>query len=264
MKKLKQKLDNNEVLLGTFLSLGDAITTEIVANAGFDWVIIDLEHGLGTESGVTQQLQALSTSEVAAIVRVEGHQRQRIHRVLDLGADGIMCPRIETPSEASLAVRAMQYPPGGIRGVAKMVRATAYGEAFDTYRRDAPNDLLGVIQIETIQALDHLEAIAAIKGVDVLFIGPSDLSMALGIYGQLDHPLFVDAVSNIIKAAKIANKHVGILLMTPDDLGKYYDLGIRLFACGTDALFLSRGAKQVAVELRQNFSSAQLSPTSKA
>lgn len=252
MKKLKQRLDNNEVLIGTFLSLGDAITTEIVANAGFDWVMIDLEHGLGTESGVAQQLQALNASTVAGIVRVEGYQRQRINRVLDLGADGIMCPRIETAQEAALAVSAMQYPPDGIRGVAKMVRATNYGENFDAYRRDAPQDLLGIIQIETLQALDHLAEIANTSGVDVLFIGPSDLSMALGIFGQLDHPLFVNAVDAIVSAAKKAKKQVGILLMQPEDLGKYYDLGIRFFACGTDALFLSRGAKQVAAELRKS------------
>lgn len=252
MKKLKQQLDNGEVLMGTFLSLGHPITTEIIAGAGFDWVIIDLEHGLGSESGVSQQLQALKSTNVAAIVRVEGYQRQRIHRVLDLGADGIMCPRIDNGNEAALAVRAMQYPPEGIRGVAKMVRATNYGEDFDNYQKDAPHDLLGVIQIETLSALDHLDEIAATKGVDVLFIGPSDLSMALGIFGQMDHPLFVKAVDSIIRAAKKANKHVGILLMRPEDLGKFYDLGVRFFACGTDALFLSKGAKQMARDMRKS------------
>lgn len=253
MKKLKQQLDNGEVLMGTFLSLGHPITTEIVAGAGFDWVIIDLEHGLGSESGVSQQLQALKSTNVAAIVRVEGYQRQRIHRVLDLGADGIMCPRIDNGNEAALAVKAMQYPPEGIRGVAKMVRATNYGEDFDNYQKDAPHDLLGVIQIETLAALDHLDEIAATKGVDVLFIGPSDLSMALGIFGQMDHPLFVKAVDSIICAAKKANKHVGILLMRPEDLSKFYDLGVRFFACGTDALFLSKGAKQMARDMRKSY-----------
>lgn len=249
MKGLKQRLNKGEILIGTFLSLGNAITAEIVANAGFDWVIIDLEHGIGTEADVVNQLLGMKNTNVSAIIRVESFQRQRIHRVLDMGADGIMCPRIETAGEAELAVKAMQYPPAGIRGVAKMIRATRYGEDFSRYSEMAPGELLGVIQIETLEALEHLDAIAAINGVDVLFIGPSDLSMALGIFGQTDHPQFMQAVDRVVKAAARAGKHVGILLSNPDDLKKYNDLGIRFFACGTDASFLSNGAKQTAAAL---------------
>lgn len=249
MKGLKQRLNKGETLIGTFLSLGNAVTTEIVAYAGFDWVLIDLEHGVGTEGDVAGQLLGLKDTNVTSIVRVEGYQRQRIHRVLDLGAEGIMCPRVDNAQEAELAVRAMQYPPGGTRGVAKMIRAARYGEDFDKYREAASRELLGIIQIETPESLNHLDAIAAISGVDVLFIGPSDLSMALGIFGQTDHPLFIDTVDRIIKAATGAGKHVGILLFTPADLKKYHDLGIRFFACGTDASFLSKGAKQTAEAL---------------
>lgn len=249
MKGLKQRLKKGEILIGTFLSLGNAVTAEIVANAGFDWVIIDLEHGLGSEGDVLHQLQCIKGTNVSAIIRVEGYQRQRIHRVLDLGADGIMCPRIENASQAELAAKAMQYPPTGIRGVAKMIRATRYGEDFDQYRQDTAEELLGIIQIETTEALNHLDPIANTSGVDVLFIGPSDLSMSLGIFGQTDHPLFVTTVDLIIKAATKAGKHVGILLSDPAELKKYHDLGIQLFACGTDASFLSKGAKQTVEAL---------------
>lgn len=250
MKNLKQRLKNNEVLIGTFLSLGNALSTEIVASAGFDWVLIDLEHGIGSEEDVLHQLQAIEHSPVSAIVRVESHQKQRIHKVLDLGAHGIMCPRINNEFEASQVVQALQYPPNGIRGVAKMVRATGFGANFERYMLDIEKNLLGVIQIETKESLDNLEQIAAVPGVDVLFIGPADLSMSLGIFGQLSHPDFVNAIDNIISAAKKHNKAVGILLFNPLDFKKYYDLGIRFFACGTDTLFLSNGAKEVVLSIQ--------------
>lgn len=251
MKGLKQRLKKGETLIGTFLSLGNSITTEIVANAGFDWVVIDLEHGVGTEGDVIQQLLGLNNTKVSAIIRVEAFQRQRIHRVLDFGADGIMCPRIDDATEAALAIKAMQYPPVGIRGVAKMIRAAAYGDSFELYRKKAEDELIGVIQIETLQSLNHLDEIAATDGVDVLFIGPSDLSMALGIFGQTDHPLFLKTVNQIVSASEREGKQTGILLADPADLKKYSEMGIRFIACGTDAGFLSKGAKQTASAMRQ-------------
>ena len=251
MKGLKQRLYNGELLIGTFLSLGNAITSEIVAGAGFDWVVIDLEHGLGMEGDVGLQLLGLQQSGVSAIVRVEGFQRQRIHRVLDLGADGIMCPRIENAGDANLAIHAMQYPPQGTRGVAKMIRAAGYGSAFDSYYASVREGLLGIIQIETVEALKHLDAIAQIQGVDVLFIGPSDLSMALGIFGQTSHPLFIETVQQIVRAADKAGKHTGILLSDPAEFARYHALGVRFMACGTDAGFLSKAARQTAGMLRE-------------
>jgi 4-hydroxy-2-oxoheptanedioate aldolase len=252
MKGLKQRLKNGEVLLGTFLSLGNALSAEIIANAGFDWVIVDIEHGLGSEGDVINQLLGLKNTNVSAIVRVESCQRQRINRVLDAGADGIMCPRIETTEEARLVAKAMQYPPEGTRGVAKMIRVAKYGDDFDAYRNAASEDLLGVIQIETLEALNNLDAIAGIDGVDVLFIGPSDLSMALGIFGDITHPLFVETVDKIISAAKLAGKYIGILLLNPTDLKKYHDMGIQFFASGTDASFLNMGAKQTIDAMRKS------------
>lgn len=251
MQRLKEKLINGEAVIGTFLSLGNAITSEIVGGAGFDWVVIDLEHGLGTEGDVAAQMLGLKDSGTSVIVRVEGTQRQRIHRVLDLGVDGIMCPRIGDIGEAQLAIGAMHYPPRGNRGVAKMIRASGYGLRFDQYYAGTETQLLGVIQIETTEVLEHLDAIAAMNGVDVLFIGPSDLSMALGIFGQTNHPLFIETVRKIVKAALAAGKHAGILMADPAEFDKYYALGIRFIAAGTDAGFLSKGSRQTAEALRE-------------
>ena len=132
-----------------------------------------------------------------------------------------------------------------------MVRATNFGANFDEYYKTAKENLLGVIQIETLESLHHLDEIAAVDGADVLFIGPADLSMALGIFGQLEHPKFLEAEAAIIAAASKAGKTIGFLLFDPNHFQRYYDKGIRFFACGTDALYLSNGAKQTAKMLNE-------------
>lgn len=249
MKNLKQRLKQGETLTGCWLNLGTSITAEIVGSAGFDWVLIDLEHGAGAEKDVLQQLQALEHTSAAAIVRVESSQSQRIHRILDMGAEGIMCPRISNAAEAMDVARGLYYPPHGKRGLAKMVRATRFGKDFNDYFKNAKDNILGIVQIETAEVLNHLEAVAAIDGIDVLFIGPSDLSMELGIFGQFDHPLFRDALKATVSAAKKADKATGILLFNPDDYRMYHDLGIRFIACGSDATFVAEGARNMAAKL---------------
>lgn len=249
MKNLKKRLKQGETLHGCWLNLGSSVTAEIVGTAGFDWVLIDLEHGAGVEKDVFHQLQALEHTAAAPIVRVEGAQRQRIHRVLDMGAEGIMCPHIHTTAEAKAVADGLHYPPHGSRGVAKMVRASGFGRHFDAYYQDAPENILGIVQIETKEALDHLDGIAAVEGIDVLFIGPADLTMALGIFGQFDHPLFLDAVKATVSAAGKAGKAIGILFFNPDDYKRYHDLGIRMLACGADATFVADSARNMAGKL---------------
>jgi 2-keto-3-deoxy-L-rhamnonate aldolase RhmA len=249
MKNLKKRLRQGETLNGCWLNLGSSLTAEIVGKAGFDWVLIDLEHGAGEEKDVLFQLQALEHSSTAAIVRVESSESQRIGRVLDMGAEGIMCPRINTVAEAEKVVRGLHYPPAGNRGVAKMVRATGFGQNFTEYYANARENILGVVQIETAEVLNHLDAIAALENIDVLFIGPADLSMELGIFGQFDHPLFKEALKETIHAAQKAGKATGILFFNPDDYQRYHDLGIRLIACGADATFVADGARNMASKL---------------
>ncbi|MBA4141215.1 MAG: 2-dehydro-3-deoxyglucarate aldolase, partial [Segetibacter sp.] len=217
--------------------------------AGFDWVLIDLEHGAGNEKDVLSQLQALEHTNTAAIVRIESAERQRIHRVLDVGAEGVMCPHINNLDEAKMVVSGLRYPPEGTRGVAKMVRATGFGKNFAEYSSSANENIVGIAQIETIEALDHLDEIATLDGIDVLFIGPADLTMALGIFGQLDHRLFTDAVKATVNAAQKAGKATGILLFNPDDYNTWYQLGIRMIACGADATFVADGARNMSAKL---------------
>jgi len=250
MKNLKQRIRNGEAVNGCWLNLGSSITAEIVGQAGFDWVLIDLEHGAGEEKDVLSQLQALEHSNTAAIVRVESAERQRIHRVLDAGVEGVMCPHIDSTADARKVVDGLRYPPGGSRGVAKMVRASGFGKNFAEYYSNANENIVGVVQIETPEALRHLDEIAAIDGVDVLFIGPADLTMSLGIFGQFDHHLFTDAVKATVAAAQKAGKAAGILIFNPDEYTRYYELGIRMIACGADATFVAEGSRNMAGKLQ--------------
>ncbi|GAA4467481.1 HpcH/HpaI aldolase/citrate lyase family protein [Nibrella saemangeumensis] len=249
MKNLKKRLQQGETLHGCWLNLGSSLTAEIVGLAGFDWVLIDLEHGAGSERDVLYQLQALEHTSTAAIVRVESSESQRIHRVLDMGAEGIMCPKVTNPAGAHKVVSGLHYPPHGNRGVAKMVRATGFGQHFAQYYQEARDNILGVVQIETVEVLNHLDEVAALDGVDVLFIGPADLSMELGIFGQFDHPRFKEALRETVNAAQKAGKATGILFFNPDDYQTYHDLGIRLIACGADATFVADGARTLAKRL---------------
>jgi 2-keto-3-deoxy-L-rhamnonate aldolase RhmA len=252
MKNLKRRLKAGETLIGCWLNLGSALTAEIIGSAGFDWGLIDLEHGAGTESDVLHQLQAIEHTPIAPIIRVESFERQRIHRMLDLGAEGIMCPRINNVEEARKFAVGLSYPPEGQRGVAKMVRATGFGKNFDIYLKDLKENIIGIVQVETPGILNHLDEIAAMDNIDVLFIGPADLSMALGIYGQFDHSVYKDAVKATVNAAEKAGKTTGILLFNPDDFIKYHEIGIRFIACGADATFVVNGANEMVSKLNKS------------
>jgi len=249
MKSLKDRISNGELLIGCWLNLGSSISAEIVGLAGFDWVLVDFEHGSDSEKDVLLQLQALEHTNAAPIVRVESFARQRIHRMLDFGAEGIMVPRIETPAEAQLAAKALRYQPDGLRGVARMVRASQYGYKFDQYFQISKSNIVGVIQIETVESLNHLGEISRLDGVDVIFIGPMDLSTALGITGKWDHPTYCEVIKETAKAAKKAGKAAGILLPHPDEFSKYYDLGYRFIASGSDIGFISNGARNIVQTL---------------
>lgn len=251
MKNLKRRLQNGETIHGCWLNLGSALTAEIVGLSGFDWVLIDLEHGAGTEREALSQMQSLEHTDAGIVVRVESEELPRIQRILDMGAEGIMCPKINNADEARKVSSALYYPPVGQRGVAKMVRATQFGWNFQRYYETSQENILGIVQIETKEALNHLDEIANVNGVDVLFIGPADLSMELGLFGEFDHPVFIDAVQRTVAAANKAGKATGILFFNTSEYTKYHDMGIRFIACGSDGTFVTNGAKQMAEKLAE-------------
>jgi 4-hydroxy-2-oxoheptanedioate aldolase len=244
MKNLKQRLRSGDTLTGCFLNLGSALTAEIMGRAGFDFVVIDLEHGSGTEADVLPQLQALEATGAGVIVRVESHERQRAHRVLDLGAEGIMFPRVDAPADAHKAVAGLRYPPGGVRGVAVANRACAFGTAHREYMTATAATLLGIVQIESEAALGAVDAIATVEGADVLFIGPMDLTQSLGIFGQFDHPRYGAALEAVAAAARRHGKALGVLMGRPEEFERYHALGFRLIACGSDGKLLDAAARR--------------------
>jgi 4-hydroxy-2-oxoheptanedioate aldolase len=250
MKNRWSLLEQGDTLMGSFISTGYPVNTELMGLAGFDFLIIDLEHGIAAERDILTQLYALQNTPAIPVVRVESHDRQRVHRLLDLGVQGIMFPRVDNAGQARACVAAMRYPPDGVRGVATVVRAAGYGTHYNDYRVESKSNLLPIIQIESAEAVKNVEEIAAVDGVGVLFIGPMDLSTSLGIFRQYDHPLFLDALNKTLAAASRHNRAAGILLPGVDTTRHYRDMGFRFIAAGTDILLLKTAAKQLVQDLR--------------
>jgi 2-keto-3-deoxy-L-rhamnonate aldolase RhmA len=223
-----------EWLCGTFLNLGSPISVEIAGLAGFDWVLIDHEHGPGGEDTLLHQLHAASATPTFPIVRIAANETPRFKRALDMGALGVMVPYVNTAAEARAAVNSMRYPPHGVRGVAKFNRGAGFGGDFEEYYLHAHERLLGVIQIETPEAITNIEAIAAVDGVDVLFVGPTDLSYNMGIRDQLESAPFTAAMEKVSAAAKKHGKAAGILVHSAPLVPKMRELGFSFVALGSD------------------------------
>ena len=193
----KDKVRAAEPGIGTFLGMGSAVAAEVCALSGFDWLLVDLEHGAGGEDALLGQILAATIHRVPIVVRAESADRIRAGRVLDMGAAGVMFPRLDTPAQVAEAIAHLHYPPQGDRGVAGYNRARLFGG--DGLTAEQVNDtIVGIVQIETLSALANVEEIAAIPGVDVLFVGPADLSTALGVPGQLDSAAFRAAVARVV------------------------------------------------------------------
>lgn len=249
MKKIKERIQAGEVVHGCWVNLGSPVSAEIVGQAGFDWGLIDLEHGVGDEQTMYSQLQALDATPCASFVRTDDASRAKVQHILDSGSAGIMFPQIQTAQEAERAISLMYYPPRGVRGMAKMVRATNFGSTFHDYVDNLDKIIVGIIQIETLGALQDADAIAALPGVDVLFVGPTDLSIALGV-DNINDPKFQAAIKKVGEVAKKYNKAAGILLQDISEYSLYYGLGYRFIACGGDSQFVLKGAMEMASKMR--------------
>ena len=243
---LRQRALRGDVLAGTWLNLASSLTAEIAAQAGFDWLLIDREHGAGDEETLLHQLQAIDTTPASAVVRVTENEQGLIKRALDLGPSGIMVPYVNTAEEAQRAVAAMRYPPQGLRGVARFTRAAGFSLNFDAYFAQANENLLTIAQIETAEAVENAAAIAAVDGVDVLFVGPLDLSVNLGVPQQLSHPDFRTAIAKVIAAAKGAGKAAGTLLGSAEQIAPALADGYTFLAVASDGGMVANGMKNLA------------------
>lgn len=233
---------SSDLQLGTWLQTGSPIVAELADLSGFDWLLIDLEHGCGTEAAVLSQIQVIR--HAAAIVRVGAPHPELIARSLDWGAAGIMVPMVSTAEKAAACVRAMRYPPRGDRGLAGMVRAYDYG-----LHREMPQPVF-YAQIETIEGVENARAIAAVDGVDVLFIGPMDLKLQLQSYPDRTHLDFAASLREVASAAREAGKACGLLCRQTDDFSELQALGFTHLAIETDITLLRESYRNVIQPLR--------------
>jgi len=248
---LRRRVLAGETTIGAFVQLGNPIAAEVLARAGFDWLVVDLEHGHGGEAELLPQLLAIQTTPASALVRVQSAERLRIGRALDLGADGLMIPRVETAAEVREALTWMRFPPHGIRGVALTARGDGYVTLGHHEIASVNERVLGIFQVESPAAVDNAEAIAAIDGVDCLFVGPADLSHAMGMPGRIDEPDFLAALDRVIAACRRHGKAAGILLRGPDVLPQALEQGFRFVGIGSDVGWVISGATAAVTAARR-------------
>jgi 2-keto-3-deoxy-L-rhamnonate aldolase RhmA len=244
---LKARLSAGELLVGSFVNAGSTVTAEIMGHAGFDWLAVDLEHGAGDEHVLLTQLQALAHTSCVPLVRVESGDQARIAHALDLGAGGILAPRLRTVAESQTVAASCRY--SGRRGIARYNRSWRWGLEQQSLE-DVDATVVCGIQIETGEALDAVDAIAALDGVDILFVGPADLGHALGIGGNADSPELLAHAARVANAARAHSKTAGVLVGTAQQAARYRDLGFTFLGCGSDTSILASSATQLANDIR--------------
>ena len=226
-------LKQQGLMIGVWCSLGNPISTEILGLAGFDWILLDAEHAPNDVLSLIPQLMALKDSPSAPVVRPAWNDTVLIKRLLDAGFHNFLIPFVETAEEARAAVAATRYPPAGVRGVSVAQRSNRYG-TVPNYNAIVNDNIAVVVQIENQAGVDNAAEIAAVDGVDGLFVGPSDLAAALGHLGNAGHPDVQAAMVEVFKAAAAAGKASGILAPVEADARRYMEAGVTMVAVGSD------------------------------
>jgi 4-hydroxy-2-oxoheptanedioate aldolase len=235
--------------IGLWVSLADPYCTEIVAGSGFDWLLIDGEHSPNDPISILPQLQAAAPFPVTPIVRPAWNDKVLIKRYLDVGTQGFLVPYVQNQAEAEAAVAAIRFPTRGVRGVAGVTRASRFGRIPD-YAKRAEVELCLLVQIETREGLDNLDAIARVDGVDGIFIGPADLAAGLGHLGDMQHAQVQSAIQDAIKRIRGHGKPAGILATDEPTARRYIEWGTTFTAVGLDAMILARESEKLAAKFR--------------
>lgn len=252
-------LENGEHPIGTWVSIGHPAVVESIVQLDLDFVLIDMEHtamGLETVENLVRGVDATS-DETDVVVRVPWNDTVRLKRVIDIGVAGVMVPMVETPEEAERLVDSVHYPPEGIRGIAGS-RVTGYGHNFEEYVSSANGSILTIAQIETEAGVERADQIAAVDGIDALFVGPADLSGALGVFAEWESETFVSAIERVIDAGDTAGVPVGSFKADSDGVSDYVGYGFDFLIAGKDTVFLLDGTQECiqeyeqAVESREN------------
>jgi 4-hydroxy-2-oxoheptanedioate aldolase len=246
----KAALQAGRTQIGLWLSLADPYAAEVCASTGFDWMLIDGEHSPNDLRSVLGALQAIAPYPTHAVVRPPIGETWMIKQYLDIGAQTLLVPMVDTAEQAAQLVAAVRYPPQGIRGVgSRMARASQFGSQAD-YLQRANDRVCLLVQIESVEGLANLEAIARTDGIDGVFIGPSDLSAALGFLGNPAHEKVQAAIADALKRIAAAGKPSGILTLNPDEAQHYLDLGAAFVAVGADMALLAQAARALSARFR--------------
>lgn len=233
-------------LVGMWVCTGSPLVAEICAGSGLDWVLVDMEHAPNGLESVLAQLQALAAYPVTPVVRVPAADPVVLAQVLDLGAQNVLVPMVSSAQEARAVVEAVRYPPHGRRGVGGALARSTRWSRVDGYLRDADRHVSLVVQVETAQGVDAAGEIAAVDGVDGVFVGPSDLAASMGLLGQQDHPDVVAAVRRTFDAVRAAGTPVGVNAFDPTLADAYVQAGASFVAVGADVVLLARGSEHLA------------------
>jgi len=255
LKTLKQKLKNRELTIGSWITLGNTGVAEILSNAGFDWLVIDLEHTTISIDQAGDLIRIIDLSGVPSLVRLTSNDENQIKRVLDAGAQGILVPMINSAKEAKLAVAATRYPPLGNRGVG-LARAQKYGASFNehlAWQSDVNSGPIVIVQIENIEAVKNLKEILTEEGVDAFIIGPYDLSCSMGIPGEFENPKFIQTIDKIILIANEVGVTSGLHVVEPNtiELNNAIAVGHKFIAYSVDIRMLDVAARNGIKEFRK-------------
>jgi 4-hydroxy-2-oxoheptanedioate aldolase len=245
----KRALKAGKAQIGLWSSLSSNYSVEVIAGAGFDWILLDSEHSPADVENLLRQLQAAAAYPAHPVVRVPWNDMVWIKRVLDIGAQTLLVPYVSTAAEARNAVAYTRYPPAGLRGVAGTTRASRFGRIKD-YARRAHEEICLLVQVETQVALDNIEAIGAVEGVDGIFIGPADLHASLGHPGEIANPKVKPLIDDAIGRIRKCGKAPGILTPNEADARRWLECGALFVAVGADVGILARGAEALAAKFK--------------
>lgn len=245
----KKAIREGRPQIGLWSSLSSNYSVEVIAGAGFDWILLDSEHSPNDLESLLAQLQAAAPYPTTPIVRVPWNDMVNIKRVLDIGAQSLLIPYVCSVEEAKAAVAATRYPPAGVRGVAGTTRATRFGRIRD-YATRAHEELCVLVQVETKDALDRLEDICAVDGVDGVFIGPADLHASMGMPGETNNPRVVPQIEEAMRRIRNCGKAPGVLTGVDADIRRYLAAGALFCAVGADVGILARGAEALATKYK--------------
>ena len=250
VNRLKRALREGRPQIGLWSTLASPVAAEIVAGSGFDWVLLDTEHAPNDVTNVHRHLQAMQGSAASAVVRPYWNDTVLFKRLLDIGVQTLLVPFVQNAEEARSAVAATRYPPHGVRGVATTIRANGYGRAKD-YLHRAHDEICVIVQIETPQAIAGIEAIAAVDGVDGLFIGPSDLAASMGHLGDSAHADVRREIESAIQRIRASGKCAGILAPVEADARHWLEVGCVFVGVGNDTGILARQTEALAARFTQ-------------